>query len=351
MGGSGSTGATFITGQSNSNAFVINAPDSGTVVIGANGAGSGFTMSGGISLNGNLTLQTFNNAITAVTKAASGFSGGITGTGNVLLNNLGLDDNTITITSGAVNHTGSLTLQGTATGDTTIGANIGANVTSVTQNSATSRLILSGTNTYTGATNVNAGTLAVNGSLANTSTTVGSGGTLQGSGSIAGPVTVQSGGIIAAGNSIESLTTGALNLEAGSTFAYEFNNDAAAGVAGDLTAVTGNLTLDLGNAALLTLGELGAGSWSLGEKLTLISYSGLWNGGLFNYGGTLADDSTLTFSGMDWSFNYNDTAAGTNYTGNLTGSSYVTMTAIPEPDVAALVGGLGMLALLRRRRK
>jgi hypothetical protein len=162
---------------------------------------------------------------------------------------------------------------------------------------------------------------------------------------------VQSVGIIAAGNSIESLTTGALNLEAGSTFAYEFNNDAAAGVAGDLTAVTGNLTLDLGNAALLTLGELGAGSWSIGEKLTLISYSGLWNGGLFNYGGTLADDSTLTFSGMDWSFNYNDTAAGTNYTGNLTGSSYVTMTAIPEPDVAALVGGLGMLALLRRRRK
>jgi hypothetical protein len=49
-------------------------------------------------------------------------------------------------------------------------------------------------------------------------------------------------------------------------------------------------------------------------------------------------------------FNYNDTAAGTNYTGDLTGSSYVTMTAIPEPNVAALVGGLGMLALLRRRR-
>jgi hypothetical protein len=106
----------------------------------------------------------------------------------------------------------------------------------------------------------------------------------------------------------------------------------------------------LGHAAVLTISELGTGSWTLGEKLTLISYSGLWNGGLFNYGGTLADDSTIAFSGMDWSFNYNDTTAGTNYTGDLTGIRYVTMTAIPEPNVAALIGGLGTLALLRRRR-
>jgi hypothetical protein len=53
---------------------------------------------------------------------------------------------------------------------------------------------------------------------------------------------------------------------------------------------------------------------------------------------------------MDWAFNYNDTVAGTNYTGDLTGSSFVTMTAIPEPNAAALVGGFGVLALLRRRR-
>ena len=351
MGGTGSTGSTYLTGQNNSNAFVINAPDSGTVAIGANGAGSAFTLSGGITLNGNLTIQTYNNIINGTTKAQSGFTGGITGTGNVILNNNGLAANTITMSTSAINHTGSLTLQGSATGDTTISANIGSNVTGVTQNSATSRLVLSGTNTYTGATTVSAGTLAVNGSLANTSTTVGSGGTLQGSGSMGGSVTVQSGGTIAAGNSIESLTTGALTLQAGSTFAYEIDNDAAAGVAGDLTAVTGILTLDLGNAALLTLGELGSGSWTIGEKLTLISYSGAWNGGLFSYSSsTLADDSTINFSSMEWLFNYNDAAAGTNYTGDLTGSSYVTMTAIPEPNAAALVGGFGMLALLRRRR-
>jgi autotransporter-associated beta strand protein len=351
MGGTGSTGATYLTGQNNSNAFVINAPDGGTVAIGANGAGSAFTLSGGITLNGNLTLQTFNNVISGSIKAQSGFTGGITGTGNVVLNNNGLAANTIAMSTSAINHTGSLTLQGAATGDTTISANIGSNVTGVTQNSATSRLVLSGTNTYTGATNVNAGVLAVNGSLANTTTTVGNGGTLQGSGSIGGSVTVQGGGTVASGNSIQSLATGALTLEALATFAYEIDNDAPANEAADLTAVTGNLTIDLGNTAILTLGELGSSSWTIGEKLTLISYSGTWNGGLFNYGGTLADDSTINFSGMGWLFNYNDTVAGTNYTGDLTGSRYVTMTAIPEPSVTTLLGGLGILALLRRRRK
>ena len=211
-------------------------------------------------------------------------------------------------------------------------------------------LVFDKANTYTGATTVSAGILAVNGSLANTTTTVQNTATLQGSGSIGGSVTIQNGGKLAAGNSIESLATGALSLQALATFAQEINNDAAATVAGDLTAVTGNLTLDLANTAILTLTELGSGSWSANEKLTLISYSGTWNGGLFNYGGTLADDSTINFSGATWQFNYNDTVAGSNYTSDLTGTNFVTMTVVPEPNVAALFGSFGILALLRRRR-
>ena len=425
IGGSGGVNPVFQTGVNNANAVQVNANTTGTSIIAANGIGSGTVMSGGITLNSaNLNVRTFS----AGTTAGVTLSGGVTGTGNLLINNL--SDGTaatgkVTLSGSAINNIGTVTSQGTGPTANVISAVIGANVTNVIQNSATtglnltavnlytgsttitagtlqisgsgklnngnyageisiatsstlrysssaaqtfsgnitglgalakdtgtaSKLILSGTNTYTGATTVSAGTLAVNGSLANTTTTVGSGGTLQGSGSITGSVTVQNGGTLATGNSIASLATGALSLQAGSTFAYEIDNGAAAGVAGDLTAVTGTLTIDLGNAAILMLSELGSGSWSAGEKLTLISYSGAWNGGLFSYNSSaLADDSTINFSSMEWLFNYNDTAAGTNYTGDLTGTSYVTMTAIPEPNVAALLGGLGTLLLLRRRR-
>ena len=161
MGGTGSTGATFITGQNNSNPFVINAPDSGTVVIGTNGGGSGFTMSGPVTLNGNLTLQTFNNPINGTIKAGVSLTGGVSGTGNLLLNNLGLAANTITIATTAVNHAGTITLQGSATGATTISADIGSNVTGITQNSATSLMILSGANTYPGNLTVNAGLVRI----------------------------------------------------------------------------------------------------------------------------------------------------------------------------------------------
>ncbi|MBJ7396255.1 MAG: autotransporter-associated beta strand repeat-containing protein, partial [Akkermansiaceae bacterium] len=164
MGGAGSTGASFITGQNNSNPFVINAPDSGTLTIGANGNGSGFIMSGGITLNSNLTMQSYNNPVPvapATTKAVAVFTGGITGTGNLLLDNLGLAANTISITTTAVNHSGSITVQGSATGDTLISASIGSNVTGITQNSATSRLDLSGANTYAGNLTVNAGVVRI----------------------------------------------------------------------------------------------------------------------------------------------------------------------------------------------
>jgi autotransporter-associated beta strand protein len=161
MGGVDSTGATFITGRAIANAIIVNAPSSGSILIGANGNGSGYSLSGGITLNGNLTIQTFNNPVDPVIKATGGITGGITGVGNVLLNNNGLSANVFNITTASINHVGSLTLQGTATGNTNIGAVIGSNVTAITQNSATSTMILSGANTYDCDLTVNAGTVRI----------------------------------------------------------------------------------------------------------------------------------------------------------------------------------------------
>jgi autotransporter-associated beta strand protein len=66
--------------------------------------------------------------------------------------------------------------------------------------------ILSGNNTYRGATTISGGTLLINGSISTNIVTVNNGGTLGGSGTINGAVTVNSGGIIRLGASGSTLT-------------------------------------------------------------------------------------------------------------------------------------------------
>ena len=221
----------------------------------------------------------------------------------------------------------------------------------------TGTLTLTGANTYTGHTEVLGGKLAVNGSLASALITVKNGATLEGTGSMisTGTLKIEANSTLAAGGvvTIESLASGNLELLADAVFAFDMDKNAAPSAAADLMAVTGNFTLATDNQSILSLSELGGptGEWTIGEKLTLLSYSGTWNGGLFEYGGNaVANNSTISFSGMDWLFQYNDSVAGSNFATDLTGSSYVTMTAIPETSVT-LLGSLASLLLLRRRRE
>lgn len=310
----------------------------GTLSFGATGLMGAST--GALAVNNTNSTTAGTNTVLNLATGQNTTTGSLSGT--IATPTSGTNTATINITSGRT-----FTVNQTTDG-TYAGVIAGSGGAFTLGGLSTNKLTLTGASTYTGATTIAEGTLAVNGSLANTSTTVQSGATLQGSGSIGGSLTVQGGGTLASGNSIESLATGSLSLESLSTFAYEMNKDASATVAGDLTAVTG--TLDIASGAILTLSELGSGVWAEDEKLTLISYSGAWDNGLFTYlGSPLADDSTISFSGIDWIFNYNDTVAGSNYTGDLTSPGFVTMTAIPEPG-AALLGSLGLLALLRRRR-
>ena len=86
-------------------------------------------------------------------------------------------------------------------------------------------LILSGANTYTGATTVDAGTLAVNGSIANSAVTVNAGGTLAGIGTV-GNVAVNSGGTFAPGpvGSPGSMTVaGNLAFQSGAIYLVQIN--------------------------------------------------------------------------------------------------------------------------------
>ena len=216
----------------------------------------------------------------------------------------------------------------------------GATVALIKSNSST--WTLSAANSYSGSTEVSGGTLLVNGSLLNTSgVSVGAGGTLGGSGSINSSVTVN--GTLAPGSSIESLATGSLSFASGAKYAYELRS---AGLDGDLVDVAGSL--DIASGVSLELTDLGSSMpLALGSRLSLISYSGIWNGGTFS---GLADDSRFQLGANLWQIDYNAVSGGANLLGGGVHSKFVTLTVVPEPAPAVL--GLvfaGLLAWRRRR--
>ncbi|WP_224545079.1 autotransporter-associated beta strand repeat-containing protein [Mesorhizobium sp. CA16] len=140
---------------------------------------------------------------------------------------------------------------------------------------------LTGTNTYIGATNVNAGTLLINGNQSGAigQTTVASGATLGGTGTIGGSVTVADGGTLApggAGNAPGTLTIGG-NLTLNNTSAVNVNFGQAnvpGGPLNDLINVGGNLTLD----GTLNITQTSGGTFGPGVYRIL------------NYGGSLTNN-------------------------------------------------------------
>jgi autotransporter-associated beta strand protein len=193
--------------------------------------------------------------------------------------------------TGGTNHT--LTLQGSTGGSGQFAGaivdNSAINPTALTK-TGTGLWALSGTNSYSGVTLVNNGTLAIlgDGAISNSPTvTVASGGildvsghtgggmtfvtgqTLHGCGTVVGAVTIANGATLSPGCSPSTLTImGSLVLNNSSALAYGLGSNS------DVAAVAGNLTL----AGVLTVTD--SGGFALGNY-TLITYSGtLVNNGL-----------------------------------------------------------------------
>jgi autotransporter-associated beta strand protein len=100
--------------------------------------------------------------------------------------------------------------------------------------------ILTGDNSYTGATNVEAGTLLINGNQSSATglTTVSAGATLGGTGTLGGGLT--STGTVAPGASVGTLSVGGnVTMGEGAVFAAELS-----GATSDLLAIDGDLNLD-----------------------------------------------------------------------------------------------------------
>lgn len=196
---------------------------------------------------------------------------------------------------------------------------------------------LTGTSNYSGQTNVNVGTLLVNGVLSATSPNAAAVGAvivstaarLGGTGTINRAVTIQNGGILAAGevDSAGISLGGKLTLGAGltlnSTSVLNFDLSSPSSLLDDEVSVTGNLTLD-GVLNITSLGGFGNGSYKL-----------------FDYTGTLTNN-TLSIGTTPGGFSYSiDTTSFAN-------AVYVNVT--PEPGMASLFG-LGLAALIWRRRR
>lgn len=222
----------------------------------------------------------------------------------------------------------------------------------------TNTLTLLTASTYSGGTTLSAGTLLANNTIIEpTDSATGSGnitvngGKLGGTGSIAGNVTVNDGGTISPGASIQSLAVATLSLTNNSTFQYEADSTAILGLGADFLTVNGDLSLaGTVNLTLTDLAEINASAFAQNTVFSLINYTGSWNSGLFTFGGNVLDNGETFSSGLNtWRIDYDATAGGVNFQEEYVSGGFVNLTAIPEP-AASMLGGVGLLFLLRRRR-
>lgn len=160
-------------------------------------------------------------------------TGAISGANNLTLENqangLNADDNLV-FSTGGLNNAGTITHIGDSAGSLIINSVIGPLVTGVTQNSATSPLVLTGSNTYPGTTTVSAGGLLVNGAHSGVGlATVASGARIGGTGSLAGGLTIASGGLFVFNPADSTLdVSGAVSLDNSFSVASLVNSDGSA---------------------------------------------------------------------------------------------------------------------------
>ncbi len=189
-------------------------------------------------------------------------------------------------------------------------------------------LTLTEANTYSGATTVASGTLLANGDSTNAvgAVTVAAGATFGGSGAIGGAVSVD--GTLAPGAGIESLLTGAVSLRDGATLAVELDSSAAKEEGADLLVIDGDLAL--AGTVNLALTDVAASAEPRERTITLINYTGTWNGGKLTYGGVeLNEGDVIKDDGNAWQIDYDATTGGENYPGDQVGGSFVNLESVP----------------------
>jgi len=285
---------------------------------------------GALTLNGGNIDNTSGAAVTLTTNNAQFWNSNFTFVGT---NDLDMGTGAVTI-----NGNRTVTVNGSKLSVGGIGQS--SNNRSLTK-AGTGTLEINGTSTYTGATNVNAGTLLVNGITDAGNVTVASGATLGGSGTIGGATTINDGGTLAPGNSPGVLSFGSsLTLSGTANTAMEIAGITRGTEYDGINVVTaltygGDLTLNLG--ATFSDGNYSFNLFDFASEsgdFSSITLAGLYSGS-FSFDGSDVWSATTNSGNESWTF--------TQSTGDLD------LTVVPEPSAVLLVGLTGLL-LLRRRR-
>jgi len=372
-GGGGKTilnGVSTYTGNTTINANTPDVAGTASIVLGVDNAIS--TTSGlivGTKTGVGLPVLDMNGKNQAVAYLADGANVNGT-TKNLTIRNDANATATSTLTLGNSNVTGEMAFRGVISG---------AGINLVKEGAYTQTL--SGANTYSGTTTINAGTLAVNGSLLNSgSVVVNQNGFLGGSGSV-GAIT--GAGTVGPGNSPGILTATSVNPTGGTDFKFEFTalsptytsatssgNDllhltAASPFAGGtfsseniisiyLNSSTINDSLLLGQNTTFSGGFFVDGTYGLAAALSPASFAyyttmaALGTGSAVDYNGTqyYLLDSTIAAKTI-----LSDTAVSSSSAGFSTGAvagTVLTFNAVPEPSAQSLFA-FGMVALVAVR--
>ncbi|MEO5676199.1 MAG: autotransporter-associated beta strand repeat-containing protein [Usitatibacter sp.] len=288
--GNGVTGPSQVVDVVNNAALETNRPGGLTVNGTMTGTGSLTVLGGLLAQFGSVFMHTGTTTVNAGGQLDASI------TNNALLTINGLM-NTGGATVGSLAGAGQLNINGpsaTVGGDntsTTFSGSIAS--TGALIKNGTGRLTLSGVNTYTGGTTINAGTLAVTGSMLGP-VTVNAGGTLGGTGTVAGNVTVNAGGTLSPGLTPGLLNTG--NLVVVGVLLEEIEG-VTLGTQYDSVNVTGTVDLTAGTLVLA-----GAYVPALGNTFTIIT-----NDGIDAVTGTfagLAEGATIAFNGATLRISY-----------------------------------------------
>ncbi|MBO9697028.1 MAG: autotransporter-associated beta strand repeat-containing protein [Sphingopyxis sp.] len=306
------SGTVFDISQATTGARVIQLGGGGTIALGSKtltlGFGNSFTDWAGSITDGGISGGTGGRVVIAAPNGAVRYFGATSYTGGTtvaagsfeLVGNGALhSQGAVTVNGGALFNIAGTTAAGTTIGDLSGAGSVflgGKTLTFGTANDTALTGVISGNggalvkqgagvftlggaNSYTGATDVLAGTLLVNGnqSAATGLTSVASGATLGGTGIIGGSVNIADGATLAPGAGGPGALTinGNLALASGATLGFEFGRaNNPGGPLNDVVNVGGNLVLD-------------------GTLNVAVSPGGAFDIGLYriaNYGGSLTDN-------------------------------------------------------------